>query len=114
MGCFIALFGNCETSVQGGSCPFTVAAREHQRHSQRGLKMHFFLPRAARVVERENCPLRPAMTFVQERHCEKYRCGGSRETDADFNVTIPPEAPFKRPTDIVQRGKVRGPLRSAR
>src|SRR5215813_3124337 len=103
MGCFIALFGNCETSVQGNSSPFTVAAREHQRHSQRSLKMHFFLPRAARVVECENCPLRPAMTFGQERHCEKHRCGGSREADADSNIALLPEAPFKRLTDIVHR-----------
>src|SRR5215471_1531566 len=85
-------------------------AREHQRHSQRSLKMHFFLPRAARVVECENSPLRPAMTFGQKRHCEKYRRGSGGEADADFNIALLPEAPFKRTTDIVQRGKVKGPL----
>lgn len=63
--------------------------------------MHFFLAPAARVVECENGLLRPAMAFGQERHCEKHRCSGSRETDADVNITLLPEAPLKRPADIV-------------
>ena len=104
--------GDREASVQRHTRRIATSAHEHQRHSQGRLKMHLLEPAASGIVESEKRPLRPAMTFRQQRHRQKNRRGGGGKSDADFGIAVGAKAPFQSRADIVEAGKVRRPFRA--
>ena len=72
---------------------------------KRRLKMHLLAPAARGIVERENRPLRPAMTFSQQGHRQENRRGGGGKSDANFGIAVDAKAPFQGRADIVEIGK---------
>ena len=76
--------------------------------------MHLLEPAASGIVESEKRPLRPAMTFRQQRHRQKNGRGGDGKSDADLGIAVGAKAPFQSRADIVKAGKMRRPFRPGR
>ena len=99
-----------EASVQRLARRVLSSAREHQGYAEGRQKAHFLEPAARSIVESMTRPLRPAMTFCQQRHRQKNGRGGHGKFDADFSIAIGAETPVQRRADIVETGKVRRAL----
>src|SRR5262249_32166964 len=76
----------------------------HRRDTEARLQMHL-VSSAARVrVKRRNRLLRPAMAFREQGHCQKDRCGGRGESDAQGTIAVGAKAPFQGRANVVEMG----------
>ena len=87
---------------------------EHQRHSERRLKLHL-LPAGKRgLVESQESLRRPAMTLVHQRHGEENPRGSGSKLDADARVAVRAEGPFQPGPDIIEPDEMGHPFRPGR
>ncbi len=66
------------------------------------------------LIKREQRPLRPAVTFGQQRHRQEDRHGGGRKSDAHDHIAVLAETPLQRRPRIVEARKVRRAFRPGR
>src|SRR5260221_4219163 len=109
----MALFGDGEASVQCYTRGILAAAREHQGHAEGRLPAHLLACVARGIVKGVDCPLRPAMTFCQQRHRQEHRSGSGGKSDAESSIAVGAKGPFERRAHIRKAGKMHRPLRCA-
>src|ERR1700716_3040251 len=74
--------------------------------------MHLLGTASIGIVKCENGALRPAMTFRQQRHRPKDRCGCGSKSSTDFAVSVGTKAPFQSRANVVESDKVGSLFRS--
>ena len=65
------------------------------------------------LVERTQCPLRPAMTFGKQRQHQESGSGGSGDPDADPRVAAGAEGPIESRANIVESSEMGHPFAAA-
>jgi hypothetical protein len=86
----------------------------HRRNAEVCLKLHLLRSTTDRIVERDDCALRPPIAFGQQRHRQKNRRGGRRKLDPDSQIASFAKTPFQSCPNIVEIGKVRFPFHPSR
>ena len=105
-----ACFGDRQASVQGCTRRIALSAHLHGRNAKARLQIYLRVAAPSVVVESKYSPLRPAMAFAKQGHCQENRCGGRGEADADGKAAFGAEAPFQCRANVVDVGKRRRSL----